>query len=429
MIEGFAFLEVEGGFQRARNVQHGVSEGDQTTVPRGDEIVTKALATRGMVAITIDRPAGMAAYGIGMIRPRFATLFLLLSLTAAATAQVRREIPVPDLPGFRTLVCDFHTHTVFSDGTVWPTVRIDEAWRTGLDVIALSDHIEHQPHAADIPTHHARPFQLCEQRAKEHGLLLIQAAEITRSTPPGHFNALFLTDIKPLDTADFRAAMGQAKLQGAFVFWNHHDWQGTDAGGWLDIHQELFDAKLFHGMEVANGTSYYPRAHRWCLDRNLTMLGNSDIHPPDLRSESTSKDHRTCTLVFANSEGAEGIKQALAAGRTAVWFADQVIGRREWLAPLLDACVEVEKPHLRAGNHVWLRVRNRSPFDLNLTRSAGPGPARIELPAETVSLLKVRVPAEQTAADFAYTVDNFLIEPNLGLPIVYRLDLAAVPAN
>ena len=339
-----------------------------------------------------------------------------------ANAQVRREIGVPDIPGYQTRVCDFHMHTVFSDGTVWPTVRIDEAWRTGMDVIALTDHIEYQPHAADIPTNHARPFQLCEERAKEHDLMLIRAAEITRNTPPGHFNALFVNDIKPLDTKDFVEAVRQANLQGAFVFWNHHDWKGEAAGGWLDVHQQLFTEKLMHGMEVANGGSYYPRAHRWCLDKNLTMLGNSDIHPPELRIETASKDHRTCTLVFTNTEGSEGIKQALVAGRTAVWLADQVIGRREWLEPLFAACVEVDKPHLRKGNDVWVRVRNRSPFDLTLSRTAGPGPAKLELSAKTVTLLKVRLPGAEGPVDFAYTVDNFLIEPNVGLPVTHRFE-------
>ena len=352
---------------------------------------------------------------------RFAALLILLLPAASASAQIRHEIRVPDLPGFRTLVCDFHMHTVFSDGTVWPTVRIDEAWRTGLDAIALSDHIEYQPHAADIPTNHDRPFQLCEQRAKEHGLILIRAAEITRQTPPGHFNALFVNDVKPLETADFLEAIRQANQQGAFVFWDHHDWRGPEAGGWLDIHQQLLDGKLLHGLEVANAGNYFPRAHRWCLDKNLTMLGNSDMHPPDLHAESTSGDHRTCTLVFAEGEGAEGIRQALVAGRTAVWFGDQVIGRREWLAPLFDACVEVDPPHLRAGNDVWVRVRNRSPFDLKLSRTAGPGPERIELPATTVSLLKIRLPENGTATEFAYTVDNFLIEPGIGLPVVHRI--------
>ena len=55
---------------------------------------------------------------------RFATLLILLLPAASASAQIRHEIRVPDMPGFHTLVCDFHMHTVFSDGTVWPTVRI-----------------------------------------------------------------------------------------------------------------------------------------------------------------------------------------------------------------------------------------------------------------------------------------------------------------
>ena len=355
---------------------------------------------------------------------RFAALLVLLLPAATATAQVRHEIAVPNLPGLRTLVCDFHMHTVFSDGLVWPTVRIDEAWRTGMDAIALTDHIEYQPHAEDIPTKHNRPFELCEQRAKEHGMLLIRASEITRNTPPGHFNALFINDSKPLDTPDFVEAIKQANQQGAFVFWNHHDWKGPAAGGWLDVHQQLFEQKLFHGMEVANGGGYFPRAHQWCLDRKLTMLGNSDIHPPELRVQTTSADHRTCTLVFATEASVDSIKQALMEGRTAVWFGDQVIGRREWLAPVFDACVEVAKPHLRSGNDVWVKVSNRSPFDLKLTRTAGPGPARIELPATTVNLLKIRLPADGAAVEFAYTVDNFLIEPNLGLPVVHRVPKA-----
>jgi len=151
---------------------------------------------------------------------------------------------------------------------------------------------------------------------------------------------------------------------------------------------------------------------------------NHDIHPPELRVQTTSTDHRTCTLVFATEASADGIKQALVEGRTAVWFGDQVIGRREWLAPLFDACVEIAKPHLRSGNDVWVRVANRSPFDLKLTRTAGSGPARLELPAHTVNLLKVRLPADGAAAEFAYTVDNFLIEPTVALPVVHRVPAA-----
>ena len=48
----------------------------------------------------------------------------------------RKIVNLPDLPGYVTLKCDFHMHTVFSDGNVWPTVRIDEALHDGLDAIA-----------------------------------------------------------------------------------------------------------------------------------------------------------------------------------------------------------------------------------------------------------------------------------------------------
>jgi len=48
-------------------------------------------------------------------------------ITLSMQAQVRNEIHVPDLGGYETLKCDFHMHTVYSDGLVWPTVRVDEA--------------------------------------------------------------------------------------------------------------------------------------------------------------------------------------------------------------------------------------------------------------------------------------------------------------
>ena len=59
--------------------------------------------------------------------------FFLATCLMSVQAQRRNEIQVPDLDGYTTLKCDFHMHTVFSDGLVWPTVRVDEAYREGLD--------------------------------------------------------------------------------------------------------------------------------------------------------------------------------------------------------------------------------------------------------------------------------------------------------
>ena len=50
---------------------------------------------------------------------------------------------IPDIPGYYTLKSDLHMHTVFSDGVVWPHIRVDEAIAEGLDVISITDHVEY----------------------------------------------------------------------------------------------------------------------------------------------------------------------------------------------------------------------------------------------------------------------------------------------
>src|ERR1035437_2346251 len=130
------------------------------------------------------------------------TILILLLLQNAclcsAQTRVRSEVNFPDIPGYVTLKCDFHMHTVFSDGQVWPTVRVEEAWRQGLDAIAITDHIEYKPHKADVSTNYNRSYELAKGSAENLNLILIKAAEITRGEPPGHLNALFLDQIEPL---------------------------------------------------------------------------------------------------------------------------------------------------------------------------------------------------------------------------------------
>jgi hypothetical protein len=357
------------------------------------------------------------------MRKNLVLLGLVLGLlsSVAARAQVRHEIAFPDLPGYKTLKCDFHMHTVFSDGSVWPTVRVDEAWRQGLDAISLTDHIEYQPHKDDLPTAHDRPYELAIGRARERNLLFPKGAEITRDTPPGHFNAIFLSEASVLDTPDFVEAIKRANEQKAFVFWNHQEWKGPERGAWMDVHTLLYENRWFQGMEVCNGGTYYPTAHRWCLEKGLTMLGNSDVHDPDGKEESTPDDHRTLTLVFAKQRSIEGLKEALLAGQTAVWFQNQLIGRQEWLLPLFENSVLVEPPHLKTKNALWVQVRNRCDVDIRLLRTGNVGPAEITLPARTVTLLKVPTPKPDAPLELPYTAANLLIAPDQGMPITLQI--------
>jgi hypothetical protein len=355
---------------------------------------------------------------------RFAASFsLLVCLLFSQTleAQVRHEIDFPDLPEHLTLKCDFHMHTVFSDGQVWPTVRVDEAWRLGLDAISLTDHIEYQPHRDDIPSDPNRSYELAAGRARERNLLFPRATEITRDTPPGHFNALFLDDVRPLDTPEFLDAIENANKQNAFVFWNHHDWKGPERGRWLAAHALLYNNKWLHGMEVCNGETYYPSAHRWCLDKGLTMVGNSDIHEPDRNEQSTADNHRTLTLVFVKERTLDGLKEALFDGRTVVWFEDQLIGKRQWLEPLFGGCVSVEAPHHRTRDALWTQVKNHSPVEFRLQRAGDVGPKEIVLPANAVTLLKIGTKTPEAVHELTYTATNLLMEPETGLPVTLRI--------
>jgi hypothetical protein len=73
------------------------------------------------------------------IRLKVISLIVLvqLLLVSFAAAESRKDLNFPDILDYTTLKCDLHFHTVFSDGSVRPTVRVEEALRDGLDVISI----------------------------------------------------------------------------------------------------------------------------------------------------------------------------------------------------------------------------------------------------------------------------------------------------
>lgn len=342
-------------------------------------------------------------------------ILVLLLFVTGAFAQVRYEVRIPDIPGYKTLKCDLHQHTVFSDGNVWPTVRVEEAWREGMDAIAITDHIEYQPHKNDIPTNHNRPYEIALPAAKDKGILLIKGAEITRDTPPGHFNALFLEDVNPLDTKDLLDCMAAADRQGAFIWWNHPDWKPEHIG-WFDIHTTLYEKKYMRGIEVVNGDTYSASVHRWALDKNLTFMANSDIHAPSRLEGSTPEKHRPMTLVFAQDKTIPAIKEALEAGRTAIWFEDKIIGRREYLEPLFAGAVRVTGIE-RDGKVVRFCLRNESSLPMQLQRAEGRGPKEATLPPDSTLRVKLTASSPEETIKLSYVVKNFLIGPDTGLPV------------
>ncbi|MBN1126392.1 MAG: hypothetical protein JXA82_15410 [Sedimentisphaerales bacterium] len=342
---------------------------------------------------------------------------LVLTLLALPVWAQRREIRIPDIYGYTTLKCDFHMHTVFSDGLVWPTVRVDEAWREGLDAISITDHIEYQPHKADVPTNHNRPYEIAAGKAAGLGLLLIRGTEITRNTPPGHFNAIFLNDINPLDTKDFFDVLEAAKAQKAFVFWNHPGWKAKPGEKYIaDINEQIREKGLIQGVEVVNGRSHYADAHTWALNHNFTLMGNSDIHSPADNDQMQPENHRTMTLVFAREKTVEAIKEALLKGRTAVYFGNTIIGKGDFLEGIFEASIHVQKPYVQSKNAVSVLVTNESDIDFELRRTGKVGPSTITFPAGQSTFVKIPIDKDGKA-ELAYTVTNLCTAPGKGLSL------------
>lgn len=288
--------------------------------------------------------------------------------------RARTLVNIPDVPGYVTLKCDFHIHTVFSDGLVWPTVRSEEAWREGLDAIAITDHIEYQPHKADVSTNHNRSYQIARKTGDDLDLLVIKGSEITHKMPPGHINAIFLTNSLPLANTNWQDQTRIAHEQGAFIFWNHPGWDAQLKGGktlWYDEHSWLLEKGFLQGIEVVNARDYYPEAHRWAIEKKLTMLSNSDIHPPIQQDYHLHEDdHRPVTLVFAKERTREAIKEALFARRTAVYSGEKLIGDEQFLKPIFTQSVKFVKPTLTISSkdNYFLQIANSSDLTYELER-------------------------------------------------------------
>lgn len=302
-----------------------------------------------------------------------------------------RTISFPDTADHHTVIVDLHTHSVFSDGHVWPNVRVAEAQRDGLDGIAITEHLEWQPHRAHLP-HPDRnaAFREAADAAGDSDLLVINGTEITRDPPAGHMNAVFVTDANALvaaveeDVGDdpgayyeavaawpAREAVLAANDQGAFVFWNHAWWSRSSANApvvMTDFHADLAHLGKLHGIEIANGPAYSEAAHRLALAQDLTMIGTSDVHNLiDWDYEPHRGGHRPVTLVLADERTAAGVKAGLFAGRTVVLFRHALIGRGQQLQPLLEAGLTLEEAVRDTrwdAVSVTLRNHTSSPFRL-----------------------------------------------------------------
>ncbi len=351
--------------------------------------------------------------------------------------RARTAINIPDVGGYLTLKCDFHIHTVFSDGKVWPDVRSEEAWREGLDVIAITDHIEYQPHKKDMVIDLNRSYEIAKAAAADLKVMVVHGSEITRAMPPGHMNAIFLTNSTLLNQTNWMDAHKAAQAQGAFVFWNHPGWERQLTNGvvrWFAEHTQLLEAGMLHGIEVVNGRDYYPEAHRWAVEKKLAMLSNSDIHTAlNLDYHVHDGDHRPLTLVFAKARTQESVREALFARRTAVYAGDRLIGDEVFLRDIFGKSLRFDADTLQfpVKKKVTVQASNDSDIGYQLELVSAPegyiAPKKLTLPGRKTVLIALesgfRPPPAGGANGLFYKVTNLLVGPDKPLETTLPIKL------
>lgn len=320
------------------------------------------------------------------------------------------------------LATDLHIHTVFSDGSVWPDIRVQEALREGLDLISLTEHLEYQPHKKDIPhPDRNRSFEVASGHLGNNpALQLINGSEITRNMAPGHINAVFIQDANKLLHKDSLTGIVEANKQGAFVFWNHPHWtaQRPDGIAKLDpFHEELISKKLLHGIEVVNEITYSEEAFQLALDNDLTILGTSDIHGlVDWMFQIPEGGHRPMTFVLAKEKSPEAVKKALLKGATVVWFNNFILGKAEHINRVVQANLTAEaKGYFNNTSIARVALTNHSALPLQLeylgALSFQKNSRFITLPPHQTIELEVRTGTVKKQLTLNFKIQNAWIGP------------------
>ena len=344
----------------------------------------------------------------------------------------RGNVIIPNVGEYHVLKCDFHTHTVFSDGHVWPNVRNQEVWEEGLDSYAITDHVEYTPHKADVNVNHNRGYELLKESADKSNLILVKGTEITRNTPPGHFNAIYINDasgfIEDRATNEHdKAAVMKAAEQDAFIFWNHPGWQPGIEGSyeWIPFVDDLYKNKALHGIEVVNGFGIHMKALDWCLDKGLTVMGTTDIHNLVAHDYDFSKDyvHRTMTLVLAKERSAESIREALDEGRTVAWASKYLLGKEENVRNLFYSCVELMPSHYTEVRNNGIKInhyeiRNNSDLYFELSLSDGSATKNVVLYPRSTQLIT----ANEEAASLTGEVVSTYVRSDQHLKVNFPLN-------
>ncbi|HBF87796.1 MAG TPA: hypothetical protein DDX39_04060 [Bacteroidales bacterium] len=372
-----------------------------------------------------------------------AVVLMLFMVSITDAQNFNRKIwNIPNIPGFITLKADLHMHTVFSDGTVWPSFRVEEAWSEGFDVIAITDHLGHHYKNNVDDDNFNRNYEIAKPIADKLGLILIKGTEITKRMPYGHFNALFLTDLHKVDKEDYFDALKAAAEQDAFITWNHPGWkQENDIPIWDSIHENIYKSGLMNGIEIVNKNYYYPLAFSWANAKNITLMSGSDIHDPATAEfDYLSGEHRPMTLIFSKDTSLVEIKNALLQKRTILYYNDILFGNNELLTSLFNASINIQNAEFtidadsKDNYYNYIRIENKSCFDFDLELAEKDNilivTDKILLKANTISIINLKPAPRDIKGEkeyvLKYKVKNLLKAPDDNIIVDFPIKITFI---
>lgn len=308
------------------------------------------------------------------------------SLAKQAKAN-RTEIILPHVKGYNCYKGDFHVHTTYSDGRLNPAARVIEAWLDGLDIVAITDHYEHHSGVRNMlktismkdstvinyrmaKVSHNKIHEEAVAQLEKSGfpMLLVKGGEITRKPDNvGHFNLLFLSDIDAAFDEDPAEALRKAKAQGGIVIHNHPAWRRNTSDK-TEFHQQVYGEGLVDGVEVVNGTTFYPHIVHRCIDEKLAMFANTDEHYLTEQRFGSVGRFRTMTIVLANELTEESVKDAILNRRTIAYSGGSLIGEEMWLNEFLNAAVDCRLTKVTEDGRMF-RLTNNSSITMTLVKN------------------------------------------------------------
>ena len=342
---------------------------------------------------------------------------------------LRQEIILPTIDGCKVFKADLHSHTIFSDGSVTPEYRVREAWADGLDILAITEHVEYRPtersmlnflkgylpegtqatnnniisKAADekgILADLNLSNNIATKAAESYGITIIPGIEITRTPETiGHYNALFIEDANTIYAADAAASIRNARKQGAIIMHNHPGWRRKNLE-MTDFEKQVYAEGLIDGVETMNGSEFYPCAIRRAIDKTLFMAANTDIHGTTSMDYSNQGHLRNMTFIIAKDARLETIKKALKARRTLAYSFGTIAGDEKLIKEFFLASISFETFKTDKNGKRTMRMTNNTSLDYTLNFGGNPVQLRA-FTSRNVSVAKDK--------ELIFTVENMWI--------------------